>query len=238
MIDAMFFGAHPDDVEILGGGLVARLTAAGKKVIVADATRGEMGTRGTPEERAEEARNAAGILGAQRINLGLPDGRIGEDIPAATRRIVEAIREHRPNLVFTHEPGDHHPDHNALSEAVKFAFFQSNVLKYDTGQERFRPGRLLYYVGSRTRWPHEPSFIVDISGVYEKKMEALRAFTSQLPNPSYKGPETLISGDLGWHMLEARSAFFGSMIGVRYGEPFLADAPLRIDDPLILSELP
>lgn len=234
MVDAMFIGAHPDDVEILAGGLVARMSAEGKKVVVADATRGEMGTRGTPEERDEEARKAAEILGVTRINLGLPDGRIAESIPAATRRVVQALREHRPSLVVTHEPGDHHPDHNGISQAVKYAFFQSNVLKYETGQERFKPARLLYFVGSRERWPDEPSFIVDITGVFDKKMEALRAFASQLQNSNYNGPATLISGELGWHMLEARAAFFGTLVGVRYGEPFRSDSPLRIDNPLEL----
>ncbi|MCB2153311.1 bacillithiol biosynthesis deacetylase BshB1 [bacterium] len=237
MVDAMFIGAHPDDVEILGGGLVARMAADGKKVVIADATRGEMGTRGTPEERDEEARTAAEILGVTRINLNLPDGRIAEDIPAATRRVVEALRVHRPTLVFTHEPGDHHPDHNAVSQAVKFGFFQSNVLKYDTGQERFKPKRLFYFIGSRDRWPEEPSFIVDITDVFEQKMESLRAFKSQLQNSAYKGPATYISGNLGWHMMEARASFFGTLIGVKYGEPFRANEPLRIDDPLALSGL-
>lgn len=234
MSDAVFFGAHPDDVEILAGGTVARLVSQGRRVLIADATRGEMASRGTPEERAREAANAARVLGVERINLDLPDGRISEDVPEATRRVVETLRTHRPRIVFVHEPGDHHPDHNALSQAVKFACFQSNVLNYETGQERFRPDALFYYVGSRQRWPEEPSFVVDITDFWEKKLESLRAHVSQLV-PGYRGPETYISSDIAWHLIEMRAGFFGGLINTRYGEGFRSNAPLRLDDPFILA---
>ncbi len=236
-IDALFIGAHPDDVEILAGGAVARLARSGHRVVIADATRGEMGSRGTIEERATEAADAARVLGVNRVNLGLHDGHISEDIPDATHRIVGLIRDVRPRLVFTHESGDHHPDHNAISQATKFAFFQSNVLKYDTGQERFRPSRLFYYVGSRQRWPSAPSFVMDVTEYFDVKMEALKCFRSQLANPDYQGPETFVSSDIGWHMMEARASFFGTMVGVRYGEAFTADAPLRLDNPFALSDV-
>src|SRR5690606_20024246 len=111
MADALFIGAHPDDIEIIAGGTVAKLVAKGYDVVAADATHGEMGTRGSREERDREAARAAEMLGVGRINLELPDGRIAEDIPLATRRVVEAIRTVRPKLVFVHETGDHHPDH-------------------------------------------------------------------------------------------------------------------------------
>jgi bacillithiol biosynthesis deacetylase BshB1 len=237
MTDALFIGAHPDDVEILAGGTVARLARAGRRVVIADATRGEMGTRGTPVERAVEAADAARILGVERVNLDLPDGRIAEDVPGAVRRVVETLRALRPRIVFVHEFGDHHPDHNALAQAVRFACFQSNVLKYDTGQERFRPSRLFHYVGSRQRWPNRPDFVVDITDVWPVKLEALRAHRSQLANPDYQGPETYVSSDLAWHMIEMRAGFFGGLINVRYGEGFTADAPLRLDDPLGLVDV-
>ncbi|MBX3728653.1 MAG: bacillithiol biosynthesis deacetylase BshB1 [Candidatus Sumerlaeia bacterium] len=236
MTDALFIGAHPDDVEILAGGTVARMARTGRRVVIADATRGEMGTRGTPAERAVEAADAARILGVERVNLDLPDGRIAEDVPGAVRRVVETLRALRPRVVFVHEFGDHHPDHNALAQAVRFACFQSNVLKYDTGQERFRPSRLFHYVGSRQRWPNRPDFVVDITDVWSTKLEALRAHRSQLANPDYQGPETYVSSDLAWHMIEMRAGFFGGLINVRYAEGFTADAPLRIDDPMGLAE--
>lgn len=237
MADVLFIGAHPDDIEILAGGTVARFAAEGREVVLADCTEGEMGTRGTVEERRAEAAEAARILGVRRMNLGLPDGRIGDDIPASTRRIVEAIREVRPRAIFTHEKGDHHPDHNAVAEAVRFAFFQSNVLKYETGQERFRPLRLFHFIGARARWPQEPSFIVDVSEHFETKMKALRAYRSQLANPDYDGPETYVSSNSAWHAITDRAGFFGSIIHTRYGEAFRANAPLRIDDPLALPDM-
>jgi bacillithiol biosynthesis deacetylase BshB1 len=234
MFDAMFLGAHPDDVEILAGGLVARMAAEGRRIAIVDATRGEGSSRGTVEERRQEAADAARILGVERFNLDLPDGALSHDVPAVTRRVVEAIRAHKPRLVFTHEAGDHHPDHNALSLATKYATFQANVVRYDTGQERHAVKALYYYVGYRKRWPAEPSFVADITDHFALKLEALRAFRSQLANPAYDGPETFVSSQLAWDLVEARAGFFGGMIGVRYGEPFKADAPLRIDDPLTL----
>lgn len=230
MADAIFFGAHPDDVEILAGGLVAKFSAEGREIVVADATAGEMGSRGTPEERAREAADAAAIFGCKRINLGLPDGRIAEDIPAATRAAVMALREHRPRLVFVHEPDDHHPDHNALSRAVKYAFFQANVLKYDTGQERFKPSRLFFYVGSRHRWPRPASFVVDVTAHWPTKLAALRAHRSQFANEDYDGPATFISSPEAWDMIETRAKFFGSLVDAKYGEPVFSEAPLRVDD--------
>lgn len=236
-VDAIFFGAHPDDVEILGGGIVARMARAGNRVAIVDATRGEMGTRGTVEQRAQEAADAARVFGVERHNLGLPDGRIADDIPAATRAAVRVIRDLRPRLVFVHESGDHHPDHNALSQAVKFACFQANVLRYDTGQGRHKVRRLFFYVGSRERWPDEASLIVDVTDVWDLKIEALRTHRSQFYNPDDPaGPETFISSEHAWKMIETRASFFGSLIGVRYGEPLRANSPLRIDDLLSLPD--
>ncbi len=235
--DALFFAAHPDDGEILAGGLMVKLAAAGKKVVLADGTRGEMGTRGTPEIRAAEAEEAAKIMGIQRTNLELPDGGIGRDIDASIKRIVECIREYRPRLVFTHTPGDHHPDHNAISQAVKQAFFLSNVLKYDTGQERFGPQRLLYFWSNRTHLPKKVDFIVDITGEWEKKIEALKAHRSQVAGGQEEGPKTYLTSDLFWHRIESRFGYFGSLINVKYGEPYMSEAPLRIDNPLMFSDL-
>ena len=230
MADALFLGAHPDDVEILAGGLVARLCAEGRHVVIADATRGEMGSRGTPEERDQEAADAARIFGCRRVNLRLPDGRIGDDIPAATRAVVRALREHRPRLVFVHEQGDHHPDHNALSIATKYACFQANVVNYDTGQERWKIGRLYHYVGSRHRWPQKATLVVDVTAWWPTKIAALRAHRSQFANPDYAGPETFVSSPAAWDMIETRAKFFGSLVDAQYGEPLCTEAPLRVDD--------
>lgn len=232
LTDALFIGAHPDDVEILAGGTVAKLARAGRRIVIADATRGEMGSRGTVEERAAEAADAARVLGVERRQLGLPDGRVGDDMPAAIHAMVELIRATRPQLIFTHEPGDHHPDHNAVAQAVKYAYFQANVLKYQTGQERWRAAQLLYFVSVRERWAAPPSFLVDISDTFEVKMESMRAHRSQVFTPGYDGPSTFVSSPEAWRAIEVRAAFFGTLIGTRYGEAFRTEAPLRMDDPV------
>jgi bacillithiol biosynthesis deacetylase BshB1 len=201
---------------------------------LADATRGEMGTRGTPDLRAEEAAEAARILGVQRVNLGLPDGGLGRDLDATTRRVVEALRTHRPRTVFTHSGTDHHPDHNALHEAVRRACFLSNVLKYETGHERFKPHRLFYFWSHRENLPPRIDFVADVTATYETKMAALRAHRSQVAGTGFEGPATFLTDDLFWHRLHARFGYYGSLIGVKYGEPYIAEGTLRIDDPLAL----
>ncbi|CAN5322561.1 bacillithiol biosynthesis deacetylase BshB1 [soil metagenome] len=232
--DALFLCAHPDDGEILAGGMMAAMAVRGARVVLADATRGEMGTRGTLEIRAQEAADAAKILGVERVNLGLPDGGIGRDQEETVRAIVRAIRTHRPRLVFTHSGGDHHPDHNALHDATKKACFNSNLGKYDTGQERFAPGRIFFFWSHRTKLPPRVDFIADVTPTWEKKIAALKAHRSQVAGSDFEGPKTFLTDDLFWHRLEARFAYFGSLIGVKYGEPYLADATLRIDNPLDL----
>ncbi len=235
--DALFIAAHPDDGELLAGGLMARLAEAGRRVVLADATRGEMGTRGSAELRAEEAREAARILGVERTNLGLPDGGISSNLDASVREVVKAIRQFRPLMVFTHSGRDHHPDHNGLHTAVRRAFFQANVLKYDTGQERFRPVRLFYFFSGRHLLPERIDFIVDISPVWEKKMASIKAHRSQVQGTGFDGPETYLTNDLTWHRLESRFGYFGSLIDVRYGEAYLTESFLRIDDPGALPDI-
>ncbi|MDX2175133.1 MAG: bacillithiol biosynthesis deacetylase BshB1 [Candidatus Sumerlaeia bacterium] len=231
---ALFIGAHPDDCELLAGALIARLADAGHRVVLADATAGEMGTRGTPQERALEAAEAARILGAERVCLGLPDGRIAHDRAESVRAIVHAIRQHRPRLVFTHSPGDHHPDHNALSAFVKEACFLANAGRYDTGQERHRVERYFYFWGHRDLPPANLAFIADATPYWDRKLDSVRAHRSQVHTPGYDGPATTLSDGGFWQRLEARFAYFGSLVGVRYGEPFTADQALRVDDPLAL----
>lgn len=234
LTDALFLGAHPDDGELLAGGLMASMAAKGRRVVLADATRGEMGTRGTAELRAAEAENAARILGVTRINLGLPDGGIGRDRDASVRAIVEAIRRHRPRIVFTHTGSDHHPDHNDLHEATRRAFFTANLLKYETESPRFAPERLYYFWSHRVQLPPRVDFIADISPVWEQKVASIKAHMTQVQGTGFDGPQTYLTGDLFWHRLQARFAYFGSLIGVRYGEPYLSEGTLRVDDPLDL----
>lgn len=232
MVDLMVVGAHPDDAELHAGGLMAKLSRRGARVLLVDATAGEFGTRGTREERAEEGAEAARILGVQRACLGLPDGSVGADPQLAMRAFVMAIREHRPAVVLTHAPGDHHPDHQAVSEAVKRATFMANVLRYDTGQERFAPRKLFYYWGHRHQPPPPNCFVTDITETYETKVAALRAHRSQFHNPGYEAPSTFVSSEQFWRAVEARAAYYGSLAWVRYAEAFVPVDTLHVDDPL------
>lgn len=234
LTDALFIGAHPDDGELLAGGLMASLSTRGRRVVLADATRGEMGTRGTAEERAIEASDAAKILGVERINLGLPDGGVGTDLDASAKAVVRAIRQYRPRLVFTHSTNDHHPDHNAIHAATRRAVFLSNVLKYETGQNRHQVKRLYFFWSHRTELPPAVAFVADITPVWETKIAAIRAHRSQVAGSDYEGAKTYLTSDLFWHRLEARFAYFGSLVDVRYGEPYLADGVMRVDDPCAL----
>lgn len=235
--DAIFFCAHPDDGELLAGGLMASMAARGNKVILADATRGEMGTRGTPEGRAMEGEEAAHILGVERINLELPDGGVGRDMEETIGRVVRAIRHHRPRLVFTHTGTDHHPDHNDLHVAVKRAFFLANVIKYETGQDRFRPRKLIYFWSHRHDLPPGLGFVADITDHWETKVRAIKAHRSQVDPQGVPGPETYLTSDLFWHRIESRFGFFGSLINVRYGEPYLVEGVTRMDDPLLFPDV-
>lgn len=232
--DALFIGAHPDDIEIHAAGTIAKMTAGGSRVMISDMTQGEMGSRGTIEERKVEAENAAKVLGADRVNLKLPDGKLQTTYEQNVRAIVELIRETKPQAVFTHPQGDHHPDHNATWQAVRFACFQSGVLKYETGQERHMVSQLFYFVTSRKRWPKEPDFIVNTTDFHLKKIESLKCYSSQLANKNYNGPATYVSSDQAWRMIDVFAGFMGGLIGKEFGEGFTSETPMEIENPLNL----
>lgn len=228
--DALFIGAHPDDIEIHAGGTIAKMTAAGKKVMLCDLTLGEMASRGTVEERIVEAQDAADVLKADRKNLKLSDGRLQYEREKVVKAIVQIIRETKPRLVLTHPSGDHHPDHNAAADCVKFACFQSNVLKFDTGQDRHQIGRLYHFITSRKRMPAKPDVIVETTDFHEKKIESLKCYKSQLANKDYEGASTYVSSDQAWRMIDVFAGFVGGLVGKTYGEGYTTESPVLIDD--------
>jgi len=224
--------AHPDDTELSCGGTVRKTAAAGHRVVMCDLTRGETASRGTPELRAEEAAASAKVLGvAERVNLGYPDGGVRAN-PGFVRGVVEVIRAHRPDTLIAPYWRCMHPDHVGTSEIVKEAYMLCGVGGYDTGQEPFRPTRLLF---AMYRVAFTPSFIVDVSEHMETAVEAWRCYASQF----HKGDEaeaaageqaTTISHPGFLDKILARRAFYGQMIGVRYGEPFHCVESLEVDD--------
>ncbi len=230
--DVLAFGAHPDDIELGCGGTLAKLADAGRAVVFVDLTRGELGTRGSSEVRREEAREAARILGANaRENLELPDGHLvaTED---AKHKVAEVIRCFRPRLVFVPYYHDRHPDHVHASEIVYEGMFVAGLPRYVAGGASYRPRRVIYYMG----WQEfRPSFIVDISEQFDRKMEAICAYASQftLADPAY--PETRLTSPATDHLIRSRMAHYGALIGKKYGEGFLIRGVLEVDDPFELE---
>ena len=223
MIDVLAIGAHPDDVELCAGGTLLVEKTKGKKIGILDLTRGEMGTRGTPEIRDKEAQNASAILGLSvRENLGLSDVFFEND-KKNRMKLVQKIRKFRPEIVLANAEEDRHPDHGRASQLIEDACFWSGLKKIETFDENrnvqkcHRPKRIYHYIQSRSI---QPDFYVDISDVYELRLKAYKAFKSQLYNPNSDEPQTYISSEVFLDMLEARAKEYGSRIGVKYAEGF------------------
>ena len=224
-MDALFFGAHPDDVELTSGGLAALLASHGHAVGVVDLTRGEAGSRGSVEDRAREAQDAARLLGvAARFNLGLPDTGLEGADRAQQRAVVACLREHRPRLVVAPELHDAHPDHVEASRLVTRACYLSGLARFDAPGERFRPARLLFALYRDLRTPH---LVVDVTKVWERRMRALDAHAGQLGGP---GPSTYLTAPDFRAEVESRARVFGAAIGATYGEGYRTGSPLAIHD--------
>ncbi|HEX5085533.1 MAG TPA: bacillithiol biosynthesis deacetylase BshB1 [Blastocatellia bacterium] len=232
-LDILAIAAHPDDVELSIGGTLIKLARMGYKTGAIDMTRGESGTRGTPEIRAAEAERAAQALGLSvRENLDLGDAHLWVNEESRVK-IVRALRRLRPRIVFTQFWDDPHPDHAHTSQLVREACHISGLAKYDreSGQERWRPSCVAYFLFPRTV---TPSFIVDIGETYERKWEAIRAHASQFFNPGATEPESRVSARAFLSEIEARDSYFGAMIGVERGEAFFVRQALNVDDPVAL----
>jgi bacillithiol biosynthesis deacetylase BshB1 len=230
-VDVMAFGAHPDDIELGCGGTLIKLVDKGRSVVLVDMTRGEMSTRGTVETRGVEAAAAARIIGAvSRENLYLPDGDVRLSAEAK-RRVVTIVRKYRPQLVLIPYYEDRHPDHYHASDVAYEGIFAAGLARYDTRQAYHRPSKVLYYM----RWDEfTPSFVIDITAQFERKMEAVYAYTSQFrPDDARYQQTRLTSPQFEWELVH-RMAYHGSLIQVRYGEAFLVRGHLEVDDPLQL----
>lgn len=222
-LDITVLAAHPDDVELGCGGTVAKHIAQGRKVGIIDFTRGELGTRGTPEIRASEAAAAAAILGvAVRENLGLKDGFFQND-PEHQMAVIRAIRKYKPQIVLANAVHDRHVDHGKGASLAHDACFLSGLAKIETfddqgvKQEAWRPAAVYHYIQS---YYLVPDFVVDITGFWEIKMKAIMAFKSQFHDPASTEPATFISDPAFLKMLESRAQELGHSIGAQYGEGF------------------
>ncbi len=228
MADVLVIAAHPDDVELACAGSVAKFVNAGKEVVIVDLTRGELGTRGTPELRQEEATAAAKILGVSiRENLGLPDGRISESNEEHRAAIIKAIRKYRPHLLLYPYPDDRHPDHGATGRLCEETSYLAGLAKIVDGLEPFRPQ---VKVAFQQAWEQKTTFVIDVSDTWEQRLAAIRCFKSQFYDPNSVEPETWIASPEFLVGIEARGKNNGFKIGVKYGEAFWHRGPLPILD--------
>ncbi|TPW12239.1 MAG: n-acetylglucosaminyl phosphatidylinositol deacetylase, partial [bacterium] len=227
-LDVLAFAPHPDDLELCCGGTLIRLADGGNRVGLVDLTRGERGTRGTPELRQVEAEAARRILGVrQRTNLGFPDQGIDARNAIQLRRVVETIRRHRPRLVLTSSEHDHHPDHVEAAHLVEKAAYLAGLAGFEADGAPFRPGLTLFYMG---RVVFEPKLIVDISEAFDRRVRAAACYQSQFFREADDPRVTPISEPGFFDDVAARLRHFGNRIGVRYGEPFDAREPFGVTD--------
>ncbi|MFN7928193.1 MAG: bacillithiol biosynthesis deacetylase BshB1 [Blastocatellia bacterium] len=233
LLDVLAIAAHPDDVELSVGGTLLKLAEQGYKTGILDLTRGEAGTRGTPEIRAAEAQKAAEILGVQvRENLDLGDSHIW--VNEVTRvKVVRALRRLRPRIVFTQFWDDAHPDHAHTSQLVREASHIAGLAKYDAdfGLARWRPSAVAYFLFPRTV---APTFITDISEQFDGKWEAIYAHASQFHNPQSNEPQSRVSTPQFLREMEARDRYFGALIGTAAAEAFYVREALHVTDPVAL----
>jgi len=222
-IDLLVFGPHPDDIEIGLGGTVARHTAEGHAVGLCDLTAGELGSNGTPEDRAREAALAAQVLGVLwRENLGWPDGGI-VDTPALVRSAVDVIRRHQPRAIAMPHWQDRHPDHVAASRVPTTAAFKSGLRRYESATESWRPDWVCYYFINDST---PPSFVVDVSAHYDRKREALACFRSQFAPDGDAAVGTRLTTATFRQLIESRDAQFGAQIGVAFAEGIVVREPV------------
>jgi N-acetylglucosamine malate deacetylase 1 len=229
-LDILAIAAHPDDVEISCSGTLLKAVAERKKIGILDLTKGELGSRGSAEIRMKESAASAKILQlSARENLGLKDGFFSYD-EESIRLIIQQIRRFQPEVVLCNAPSDRHPDHGRASKLIKDACFYSGLLRIETEwegnqQAHWRPGSVFSYIQD---YYLEPDFVVDITEFWEKKLEALKCFSSQFFDPKSSEPKTPISGEEFFDFLHARAIQYGRPSGFLLAEGFVADRPIGI----------
>ena len=231
-LDTLVIVAHPDDAELSCAGTIIQQIKNGRKVGIVDLTKGEMGTRGTPEIRLQEAETAARIMGLSiRENLELADVYFQNDQPHQLR-VIEKIRKYRPEMIITNALTDRHPDHGKGAQLVKTASFMAGLKMIETHdgneiQEAWRPKVVYFSIQSQSL---QPDLIVDVSDSWSVKMDAIRAFKSQFHDPESNEPETYISNPEFLKMIESRGKEFGHSIQAAYGEGFNVERVVGVKD--------
>jgi N-acetylglucosamine malate deacetylase 1 len=232
-VDVLAIAAHRDDVELTCAGTLLRAGDAGHRTGILDLTAGESGTRGTAELRAHEAERAAAILGvSERRNAGLPDAHLRND-DDTRQMVVEHIRHFAPRVVILPFPVGRHPDHRVASELGRDACFLSGLAKYSATGGAHRPHKILYALSYRED-PLKPTFVVDITAQFDRKMAAIRCYASQFDGAKAAG-EIFPTGQDLYTLVETQNAHYGSLIRARYGEPFYTHETMAVDDVVALA---
>jgi N-acetylglucosamine malate deacetylase 1 len=232
-VDVLAIAAHRDDVELTCAGTLLRAVDAGHRTGILDLTAGETGTRGSAELRAQEAARATEVLGvSERRNAGLPDAHL-QNTDQMRRVVVEHIRHFAPRVVILPYAVGRHPDHRVASELGRDACFLAGLAKYDAAGAPHRPFKILYALSYRED-PVKPTFVVDITPQFERKMAAIRCYASQFDGAKAAG-EIFPTGQDLYSLVETQNAHYGSLIRARYGEPFFTDETMAVDDVVTLG---
>ncbi len=232
-VDVLAIAAHPDDIEMTCAGTVLSLVAQGRTVAGVDLTRGELGTRGTPEIRLQEAAEGARVMHlSARENMGFRDGFFRND-EEHQLALIPIIRQYRPQIVLTNAPDDRHPDHGRAAQLVVEACFYAGLRMIETvdkdgkPQEAHRPTYVYQFIQDRSL---QPDFVVDVSPYWNQKLAAIKAYKSQFFDPNSTEPQSYISGEPFMKFLEARTREHGHRIGVEFGEGFISQRMLGVKD--------
>lgn len=226
-LDILAIGAHRDDCEIMAGGTIIKMVEMGYKVGILDLTQGEMGTRGNAHIREQEAKCAACAMGViHRENMELPDTRVEVNFENRLK-LMEIIRRLKPELLLAPYWEQRHPDHVNTSLLIQETAFYSGLKKYEVGTEPHRPKKILYYL------PHSfgliPSFFVDISRQFGKKLHAIKCYYSQfidIEEDMHLTP--YLRGIL--EKVEYYNGYFGKVVHTDYAEGFICKEPLMVNN--------
>jgi N-acetylglucosamine malate deacetylase 1 len=234
-IDILAVAVHPDDVELCCSGTLMMEKMHGKTIGVADLTRGELGTRGTPELRLREAEIAGRIMELDtRQNLGMADG-FFQNNEENQRKIIRVIRQFKPDIILASALEDRHPDHGRAGRLISDSCFLSGLRKISTfddlgkEQEHWRPKYVFHFIQDRF---YQPAFVYDITSVFDRKLEAIHSYSSQFHSTSYDKdePQTYISGPEFLESVIGRAQMLGKMIGVKYAEGFISEKMIGVSN--------
>jgi bacillithiol biosynthesis deacetylase BshB1 len=227
-VDILAIAAHRDDVELTCGGTLIKAVSLGRTTAVIDLTAGELGSRGSAQLRGEEADNAAKVMGlSARDNLGLPDGGV-VNTPETRAKLAAMIRRFKPAIVIAPSMRGKHPDHTVSAQLIRDACFVAGLKKVEPDVPVHRPRKIIHCLAYRED-NVKPTFVVDISDAFEKKLQAVKCYSSQFDEAIQAG-EVSPNGEPLYDIIRHQAAHYGSLIRTKYGEPFYTTETMRVDD--------